>query len=69
MNFILNGNFYLVARYYDNSHKIIKLNLKKYLNLNEDFYQKRTDIAFIDYLTINYNSLDDLKSILHKMEL
>lgn len=64
MNFILNGNFYLVARYYDNSHKIIKLNLKKFLNLDEDCYQKGNDIAFIDYLTINYDSLGDLKKTL-----
>lgn len=61
MNLIFNGDFYLVARYYDNSHKIIKLNLKKYLNLEEDCYQKRSDISFIDLLTIDYESLDELK--------
>lgn len=65
MNLIYNGDFYFVARYYDNSHKIIKLNLKNYLNLENDYYQKRNDLAFIDYLTIDYNSLEELKQKLY----
>lgn len=69
MNLLYNGDFYLVARYYDNSHKIIKLNLKNYLNLEEDCYQKRSDIAFIDYLTIDYESIEKMKERLYKNQI
>lgn len=65
MNLVCNGNFYLVARYKDNAYKIIELNLKKYLNLDNDYYQRKSDIAFIDYLTINYESLDEFKQKLY----
>lgn len=69
MNLIYNSDFYLVARYHDNSHKIIELNLKKYLNLEEDYYQKRNDIAFIDLLTIDYESEEELKEKLYKKQI
>lgn len=67
MNFIKNGNYYIIAKYRDfEKPEIIPLKQNWYLNGGQDEFIYGNDLAAIDLVTTKYSSIDAFKRMLIK---
>lgn len=60
MNYINNGDYYLVALYPNGEKEAITINKKWYFG-REDVYQTAVDIAAIDIITTKFDNIEELK--------
>ena len=67
MNYIIDGNYYIIAKYRDiEKPEIISLNQKWYLDNGQDINSYRNDLAAIDLVTLKYKNIDEFKDFLIK---
>lgn len=65
MNYINNGEYYLVACYSNNEKEIIDIDKKWYYGTESEM-QTGVDIAAIDIVTTKFNNIDELKQRMFK---
>lgn len=67
MNYINNGEYYLVAKYKGEEPDIIKINQNWYLrDKKEDNYLSRNDISAIDIVTSKFENEEQMKDQMYK---
>ena len=67
MNYINNGDYYLVAKYEGEEPVIIKLNQNWYLKeKKDDYFSAGNDISAIDIVTSKFESEEQMKEHMHK---
>lgn len=66
MNYIDNGEYYLVAKYPNDKSEVVNIKKDWYLYNKDENFQQRVDISAIDLITTKFNNEEQMKSRMYE---